>query len=97
MHDLIESLRLGDVQNFLWTGRPPIIIELIAFNTILMVIVILRRARNTNSTRRPATMFLQWILIVTNLAVLSQDHWMPYADHSRAVFMDEVYHYTRSY
>ena len=97
MHDFIESLRLGDVQHFLWTGHPPIIIQLIAFNTILMVIVILRRARNTNSVRRPATAFLQWILIATNLAVLAEEQWIPYAYRSRVIFMEEVHHFTRAY
>ncbi len=97
MYEFIESLRLGDVQHFLWTGHPPIIIQLIAFNTILMVIVILRRARNTNSTKRSATMVLQWILIATNFAVLCQEKWMPYADQSRAILMEEVYHFTRAY
>ena len=97
MHDYIEAMRLNDVSNFLWTGHPPIIIQLVAFNTILIVIMILRRARTTGSARRPLTHLLQWILIATNLAVLCQEQWMPYVDRSKSILVDEVYGITRSY
>ena len=97
MREFIESLRLGDVQHFLWTGHPPIIIQLIAINTILIVIMILRRARNSHAARQPATVFLSWILIATNLAIFCQETWVPYADRSRVILMDQVYHYTRAY
>lgn len=97
MHDFLQTLRLNDVQTFLWTGHPPIIIQLIAFNTILMVILILRRARTVPNSRRHITYVLQWIIIATNLAVFCQEQWMPYFDKSKDVFMDQIYHITRPY
>ena len=97
MSDFLEAIKLDDIRIFLWTGHPPIIIQLVAFNTILMVIMILRRARSTGSGRRPITYLLQWMLIATNLAVLGQEQWMPYLDKSTSVLMDQVNYVTRPY
>ena len=97
MNDYIEAIKLDDIRIFLWTGHPPIIIQLIAFNTILMVIMILRKARSTGSGRRPITYILQWILLATNLAVLCQEQRIPYLDRSKSVLMDQVGHIVRPY
>ena len=97
MSDYFEAIKLDDIRIFLWTGHPPIIIQLVAFNTILMVIIILRRARSTGGGRRPITSLLQWMLIATNLAVLCQQQWMPYLDKSKSVIMDQVDHIARPY
>ncbi|MDE2384389.1 MAG: hypothetical protein KGO53_07205 [Alphaproteobacteria bacterium] len=96
MHDFINSLDLPDVQTFLLNGHPPIIVQLMAVNTVVMVLFILRGRRANNAHRRHLTYVTQWIFVLMNLVVVCEEQWLPYADHSRQVVSDRystMFHY----
>lgn len=71
---------LQGVREFLLSGRPPIIVQLLLFNTIAMIITIIRRARGVHKKQRHVTFVLQWIFTFAVVAILIQDQWMPNAN-----------------
>jgi len=97
MNDYYQMLRIDDVRLFLLSGHPPVIIQLIAFNTILMAVMILRRARSAHRARNNVTLILQWCLIATNIAVLCQEQWMPILETGRDVMMNRITDVIRPY
>ncbi len=97
MNDYYQMLRFDDVRHFLLSGHPPVIIQLIAFNTVLLAVVILRRARATHKARNNVTVILQWCLITINIAVLCQEQWVPYLETGRDVMMNRISDVIRPY
>jgi hypothetical protein len=97
MQDFVASLNLADVQNFLLSGHPSILFQILAVNTIIMMIIIFRRGRGKGSLRRHVSYILQWILILGNLMVVCQEQWMPYVDRGRTVIADHYYRAVRPY
>ena len=86
MHDFMKSLNLQDIQNFLLSGHPSILFQILAVNTIVMMIYIFRQGRNSGM-RSHVTYVVQWILIIGNLMVACEEQWMPYwTQGSSAVF-----------
>jgi len=92
MQDFINSLHLADVREFLLSGQPPLLVQLLALNTVVMIIFIVRRARGKGHERLQVTYALQWILIGGIVGVIMEDHWLPYVDHSRMVITDRYNH-----
>ena len=88
MQDFITSMNLADVRHFLLSGEPPIILQLLALNTIVMVVFLIRRIRSNGHQRLHVSYAMQWILIVGVVGVILEDKWMPYVDSGRFVFSD---------
>ena len=91
MQDIIASLNLADVRHFLLSGDPPIIAQLLALNTVLMVLFLIRRIRGRSADKMHVTYAMQWILLVGIVGVILEDKWMPYVDSGRGL-ISERYH-----
>ena len=89
--DFISSLRLAEVEQFMLAGQPSMLVQLLGLNTILMMYLIVRRLRGVTSKRMTLSYSLQFLLVFTNLAIFSQEHWKPYVEHGQSVFTDR-YH-----
>jgi hypothetical protein len=75
--DIYDTLQLSEVQSFMLSGQPPMIFQLLAINSIFMLLFIIRRMRNRGPKRHLFTT-LQWILMFVNLGVLCQSNLSPY-------------------
>jgi hypothetical protein len=51
-------------------GQPPVIVQILLFNTVMMVMWSLRRARGVWAIRRETAIVIQVILIIGNIAIL---------------------------
>jgi len=80
MDDFLLHLRLDDIQYLLKSGNPPIILQLLCINTLLMIVMIFRRMRKQTSVRSNTTYVVQWILLASCFAVVSEDHWLPHVE-----------------
>jgi hypothetical protein len=76
--DLYYRLHISEIQYFLLHGRPPVLYQIMAINSIFMMLFIVRRARKKEGPNRHISMSLQWILVFTNLGVLFQSNILPY-------------------
>ena len=88
MQDFIASLNLADVRHFLLTGDPPIIVQLLALNTVLMVLFLIRRIRGKAGQRMHVTYTMQWILIFGIGGVILEDQWLPYVGSGKSLITD---------
>ena len=97
MHDFLLSLNLTDIRIFLTSGHPPVLFQVLAINTIIMMMIIFRRGHGKGSMRRHVSYVLQWILILGNLAVFCQEQWMPYYQEGESLMVNHVSHMLRPY
>jgi hypothetical protein len=62
----------------LMKGNPPLIVQLLALNSIVFIFFIVRRLRHKAPRRGHAAHIAQALLIVANFAVLTQEQLRPY-------------------
>jgi hypothetical protein len=74
MLNLFYQARWGEMFAFFSEGNPPLVVQLLAVNTIFFVVFILRRARGARSLRSETAMTIQGLLIAANSVVLFQDY-----------------------
>mgnify|MGYP001765391516 CR=1 FL=1 len=55
------------------SGEPPLAFQLLAVNTIFLVIYILRRATTKHRMQSHTVQIVQALLLITNIAVVFQD------------------------
>ena len=58
--------------DFLSKGHPPIIVQLLAINTIFFILLIVRRARGVPGMRRDSVIQVQALVVVANVLLLFQ-------------------------
>jgi hypothetical protein len=75
--DLYYRLHLSEIQYFLLSGQPSIIVQLMVINAIFMIVLILRRARTQRKSSHLTTT-LQWIFLFANLGIICQSNISPY-------------------
>ncbi len=80
MEDFLLHLRLDDIQYLLKSGNPPIILQLLCINTLLMIVMIFRRMRTKTTVRRHSTYVMQWFLLAACFAVVSEQQWLPHVE-----------------
>ncbi len=72
MLELFHRARWDQAYDFLAAGDPPMVLKLLAINTVFVMFYIVRRARVT-SKMRPETMIqVQVFLILANVLILFQ-------------------------
>ena len=71
--DLAQRAPWSDIYDFFASGQPPIIVRLLAFNTLLIILFAIRRARGGGAMRKSAAIRIQVLLIVANFLILFQD------------------------
>jgi hypothetical protein len=60
----------NEAYGVLATGQPPVIFQILLFNTAMMVLWSFRRARGVWAIRRETAIVIQVILIVGNIVIL---------------------------
>jgi hypothetical protein len=95
MQDFLLRLRLDEIHHFILSGNPPISAQLLAVNTVMMIIFIMRRMRGAMPGRHPLTFALQWVLVGCNMLVVMEQDWMPYIDNGQRIFMQQYHHLTQ--
>jgi hypothetical protein len=70
MPGLFEHGMWLEAYRVLGSGQPPIIFQLLVFNTIMMVIMHLRRKKGLWTIRRETAIAVQAILLIGNIAIL---------------------------
>jgi hypothetical protein len=88
MQDFIASLNLADVRHFLLSGDPPIVVQLLALNTVLMVLFLIRRIRGKAGQPMHVTYTMQWILVFGIVGVILEDQWLPYVGSGKSLITD---------
>ncbi len=78
MLDLFERTGWDSAYIFLTSGRPPLILELLAINTIFLILFILRRITGVYNKKAHTSYLVQTLLIFANVAVLMQNDITPY-------------------
>jgi hypothetical protein len=63
--------------NVLAKGNPPLALQLLALNTIFIIVLIFRRWRGAPRLRSNGALIVQAILIFANVAILTQDQLLP--------------------
>jgi hypothetical protein len=69
---LIARTRWGDIATFFESGNPPLILKILAVNTIFLLIFVYRRAKAKHRMRPSTAYFIQAVLIAVNMFVLFQ-------------------------
>jgi hypothetical protein len=64
--NIIQNARWGDLQAFFAAGNPPLILVLLAMNTVLIVFLKLRQAKSQSRMRNSTALFVQMALIALN-------------------------------
>jgi hypothetical protein len=80
MQNMFERTNWEGAYNFLTSGSPPLILELLAINTIFLVLFILRRMTGIYSRKAHTSYLVQILLIASNVGVLMQGELAPYAE-----------------
>jgi hypothetical protein len=73
MLDLFGRARWDQAYEYLLSGEPPIIFRLLALNTLVVILIIIRRARAAPRLRDSAVIQLQALLLGINCMVLFQN------------------------
>ena len=70
MPNLIDPGMWHEAYRVLAMGQPPVIVQLLLFNTAMTVLWSLRRARGVWAIRRETAIAIQTILLLGNIAIL---------------------------
>lgn len=77
MIELFQQARWQDLYNFFTAGEPPMVLRILALNTIFLIIFIIRKARTTNSKHSSNPQIVQALLLFSNCAVMFQPQYYP--------------------
>ncbi|MDE2447077.1 MAG: hypothetical protein KGO94_12950 [Alphaproteobacteria bacterium] len=77
MFDWIEQIQWTEVSALLNSGSPSILQQLVVVNTISVAVIFYLRMRRKQGVRYRRNYFLQEMLLLANMIVLSEDQFMP--------------------
>ncbi len=80
MINLFEKTNWEGAYIFFTSGHPPLILELLAINTIFLILFVLRRITGIYTRKAYTSYVVQALLILGNAAVLMQADITPYAE-----------------
>jgi hypothetical protein len=83
--DLIYRARWDQLYSLLADGYPPLILKLLAINTIFMIYFIFKRATAKNKMRSNSAYIVQGLLIGSNAVVMFTNDMLGFASHARAI------------
>lgn len=73
MFDRFFNAPWWQISNFLMQGNPPVIVELMAINTIFLMLYIVRKARGASTIRGETLIQVQALVIFANVLLLFQE------------------------
>jgi hypothetical protein len=83
--DLIYRARWDQLYSLLADGYPPLILKLLAINTIFLIYFIFKRATAKHKTRNNSAYVVQALLIGSNAVVMFTNDMMGIASHARSL------------
>ena len=78
MYDWLWQIQWIEVWALLTSGHPSLIQQLLVINTALVVLMIILRIRRKPNPRQRTHFFLQELLLLVNVIVLSEDQFVPF-------------------
>ena len=76
MYDLAERARWEDIYTLLTSGHPPLILQMLANNTIFLILFMLKRIWGRRGTENTSHA-IQILLIVANGMIVYEQKWLP--------------------
>jgi uncharacterized protein YegP (UPF0339 family) len=67
-----NNARWGEFYAFFANGNPPLAFQLLILNTIFLGFVVYRRAKGKFRMRKSSVLFIQGVLIATNMIIMFQ-------------------------
>ena len=87
MHDFLARIQWSEVNAYLTAGFPSLAIQLLAVNATFLVLILIRRLRQKTVVRVRRTYFLQELMLLANLIIVSESQIIPYfQNHIEPVF-----------
>jgi hypothetical protein len=77
MFDWVEQIQWADVSALLNSGSPSILQQLIVVNLISVALIVFFRIRRNQGVRYRRNYFLQEMLLLANMIVISEGQFMP--------------------
>ncbi len=77
--DLFWAADWDGLYRILAKGNPPLALQLLALNTIFLVLFIVRRATTKHRMRNRTVEVVQLVLLIANIAIVLQEdalHWI---------------------
>ncbi len=70
--DHFKNARWGELYSFFAAGDPPLVLQLLALNTLFLAFFIVQKVRAKIKIRNSTIFFVQAVLILSNCAVMFQ-------------------------
>ena len=74
MLDLFRDARWDELYAFFDSGHPPLMVQLLALNTIVFMLFIVRRMRGAKTLRAETASLVQSLLLVANMLAIFQEN-----------------------
>jgi hypothetical protein len=74
MLELFEDARWDELYAFFARGRPPLIAQILAINTVVFMLFIVRRMRGASTLRSETASLVQSLLLVANMLAIFQEN-----------------------
>jgi hypothetical protein len=74
MLELFQDARWDELSAFFAKGNPPLIAQILAINTIVFMLFIVRRMRGASTLRSETASLVQSLLLVANMLAIFQDN-----------------------
>jgi hypothetical protein len=87
---IIDRVNWNIWSDILLKGSPPLIVQLLALNSIVLIFFIVRRLRHKGPRKGHGAHIAQALLIIVNFAVLTQDQTRPYYQGPVQKMMNKV-------
>jgi hypothetical protein len=78
MFNFLARVNWNAASEVLMRGNPPLIVQLLALNSIVFIIFVVRRMRSKGPKKATGAHLAQAVFIVANIALLSQEQLRPY-------------------
>jgi hypothetical protein len=74
MLELFRDARWDELSAFFAKGNPPLITQILAINTIVFMLFIVRRMRGASTLRSETASLVQSLLLVANMLAIFQEN-----------------------
>ncbi len=78
MYDLLSRIQWIETSAFLTSGQPSLLMQLVALNALFLIAIIIIRMRRNPDTKRRPHYYVQEILLLVNLFILSENQFAPF-------------------
>ena len=74
MLELFQDARWDELYAFFARGNPPLIAQILAINTVVFMLFIVRRMRGASTLRSETASLVQSLLLVANMLAIFQEN-----------------------